>query len=74
MIGKNFYKDKGYHWNENDEIIVCSEGEHTLFTIFRSDHKEELINAYKAGLAAGMNQGRKQGVRDFIGMLGLRIR
>lgn len=74
MIGKNFYKNKGYHWVENDEIIMCSDGEHTLFTIFRSDNKEELVNAYKAGLTAGMNQGRKQGVRDFIGMLGLRIR
>lgn len=74
MIGKNFYKDKGYQWDETDEIIVCSDGEHTLFTVFRSDYKEELINVYKAGLTKGLNEGRKQGVRDFIGMLGLRIR
>ena len=74
MIGKNFFKNTGYQWKETDEIIVCSQGDHTLFTVFRSDQKEEMINIYRAGLAQGLNEGRKQGVRDFLGMLGLRAK
>ena len=74
MIGKNFFKNTGYRWKETDEIIVCSQGEHTLFTVFRGDQREEMINIYRAGLARGLNEGRKQGVRDFLGMLGLRAK
>ena len=60
MIGKNFLKSDMFDWEEDKTKTICLEQGYMLFTVFSDTRRNELINAFNAGLQMGMKQGRSQ--------------